>query len=78
MDITIPSNCQEIKNRTIKIIEQTEIESYEEFLYAIFKELSLPKNQIAIARTILINLEKFAKNRDKNEVVEFLKMGGVI
>ena len=78
MDITIPSNCQEIKNRTIKIIEQTEIESYEEFLYTIFKELSLSKNQIAIARTILINLEKFAKNRDKNEVVEFLKMGGVI
>jgi len=78
MDITIPSNCQEIKNRTIKIIEQTEVESYEDFLYTIFKELSLSKTQIATARTILINLDKFAKNRDKNEVVEFLKMGGVI
>jgi hypothetical protein len=82
MQIKIPKNCEEIKQRAIKFSNFEKPQSFREFLEEIYDELKFNEKQKAQANKLIylspkFMSEDFQKLRDKEEIKEFLQFAGI-
>lgn len=80
LDIIIPENCEEIKTRVLKVSElEEEPLSFRDYLNKIYNELNLTQEQRKTANTLILNApkfnaEEFQQLRDKQEIIDFIKI----
>jgi superfamily I DNA and RNA helicase len=79
LEIVIPQNCDEIKTRVLHILESnSDSLSFKEFLNQIYDKLDLNQNQRKKANSLILDIpkftsEEFQKNRNENEIREFIR-----
>jgi len=82
MQIKIPKNCEEIKQRVIKFSNFEKPQSFREFLEEMYDELKFNEKQKAQANKLIYSSPKFMsedfqKLRDKEEIKKFLQFAGI-